>query len=277
MMHGMKQVLSLITVPLLAAASLAQDIVLQEEVPEIRRYTVEMIIFSYAQDVSTGSEIFVPDEPPPLVEDQEGELADSNILEDPMPVETPELPAELPEIIDTEQEDELVMLPEEDFVLLDIIEKLDTLDAYSPLMHFGWTQPTYPEEETEARPLSSFMTPPEGLEGDLTLYLSRYLHLAVNLQLDAPRDATEEDEGSLTGNNYRDRTANFDDYTDFGDDSVVTYPVRYRIEEDRIFRNGELRYFDHPKFGVLAKITRVEEEEAEPLEEETELLGYDGE
>ena len=47
-------------------------------------------------------------------------------------------------------------------------------------------------------------------------------------------------------------------------DEPVSYPVRYRIEEDRIFRNGELRYFDHPKFGVLAKITRVEEEESDP-------------
>ena len=48
------------------------------------------------------------------------------------------------------------------------------------------------------------------------------------------------------------------------------------ISEDRIFRNGELRYFDHPKFGVLAKITRVEESDEEVLGE-TELLGYDGE
>jgi hypothetical protein len=52
-------------------------------------------------------------------------------------------------------------------------------------------------------------------------------------------------------------------------------PVRYRIKENRILRSGELRYFDHPKFGVLAKATRVEEEEEEPPElEETELLGY---
>jgi hypothetical protein len=38
-------------------------------------------------------------------------------------------------------------------------------------------------------------------------------------------------------------------------------PIRYSISEDRIFRNGELRYYDHPRFGVLARITRFEEEE----------------
>ena len=51
--------------------------------------------------------------------------------------------------------------------------------------------------------------------------------------------------------------------------------MRYAIREDRIFKSGDLRYFDHPKFGVLAKITRVEEEPEEALESaETELLGY---
>ena len=48
-------------------------------------------------------------------------------------------------------------------------------------------------------------------------------------------------------------------------------PVRYRIQEDRILRSGELRYFDHPKFGVLARITRVEEEAPS---QDAELLGY---
>ena len=39
-------------------------------------------------------------------------------------------------------------------------------------------------------------------------------------------------------------------------------------------KNGELRYFDHPKFGVLAKITRVEEPEAGELEPQ--LIGQPG-
>jgi hypothetical protein len=55
----------------------------------------------------------------------------------------------------------------------------------------------------------------------------------------------------------------------------IDYPVRYRIDEDRIFRNGELRYFDHPKFGVLAKITRAEDVELQDGEMlgDMELLG----
>lgn len=268
-----KQV-STILLPLMATAALGQDIAAEEEQPEIRRYTVEMIIFSYSQSVSAGSEIFVPDEPPPLQLGEDGELLEGDIQDaNTGIVEAEESEPEaittelLEELEDDDKKYELVMLPEEDFTLLDAAERLDNLDAYTPLVHFGWTQPTYPEEETEALPLSSFITPPDGLEGDLTLYLSRYLHLAVNLQLDAP---TEDDAEDVL---FLDNFSN--NYDDFGDTRTVSYPVRYRIDEDRIFRNGELRYFDHPKFGVLAKISRVEEEETEDFEEE--LLGFDGE
>ena len=41
----------------------AQEPVAEEPV-DARRYTVEMIIFSYAEGVSVGTEIFVPDTPP---------------------------------------------------------------------------------------------------------------------------------------------------------------------------------------------------------------------
>ena len=48
-------------------------------------------------------------------------------------------------------------------------------------------------------------------------------------------------------------------------------PIFYRIQENRIIKNGEIRYFDHPKFGVIAKVTRIEEPEDDSEEEEAEL------
>ena len=252
----MKKRFSLLLLPLLAAGALAQETLEEKEELEIRRYTVEMIIFSYAQGVSTGSEIFPPDLPPDveIVDDMPlDDLSDATTLES-----VPEIVAE-PEVIE-DKKYELVMLAEEDFGLLEAYEHLERLDAYEPLMHFGWTQPTYPDEEVEARPLSSFATPPDGLEGELTLYLSRYLHLAIKLQLDeSVADEPVED-------GY---------YDDYSEDSPINYPVRFRIDEDRIFRNGELRYFDHPKFGVLAKITRVEEDdpESDDFVDDMEMLG----
>jgi len=275
MVIRVKKRICMLLLPMLATGALGQEITTEEQRPVVRRYTVEMIIFSYAQNVSAGSEVFMPDEPPPIEPGMEGELIDDLMQDEAAEPAVPEEPAaEDPEEADSEEaldDDErpyeLVMLPEEDFALLDIFERLDNLDAYTPLMHFGWTQPTYPREETEARPLGSFMTPPEGLEGDLSLYLSRYLHLNINLQLEAP--GTEDEEEPLSLDDFS------NSYGDFNDTTVVNYPVHYRIEEDRIFRNGELRYYDHPKFGVLAKITRVEEIDADEFEEE--LLGFDGE
>lgn len=271
----MKKRIFLLLLPLMAVSALAQNTPEEEEQLDVRRYTVEIIIFSYAQSVSTGSEIFPPDVPPDVeimvdIPFEEG-LEGVNDLES-----VPEIVAK-PDAIEDLEEDttvkyELVMLAEEDFALVETYEHLERLGAYEPLMHFGWTQPTYPDEEVEARPLSSFATPPDGLEGELRMYLSRYLHLAIKLQLDESfADEPVKDEPVRTT-----IRSSFDDgYYDYDAEEPVSYPVRYRIDEDRIFRNGELRYFDHPKFGVLAKITRVEEEESDPDEfiDDMEMLG----
>ena len=243
-----------------------------EDVPEVRRYTTEIIIFAYDQNVSGGSEIFVPDVPPQDMQSDDVSLDDEPLQSLPEFIEEPQ-----PEIVEAEEASkyEIVMLAEDEFQLVDIYERLNRLDAYKPLLHFGWTQPTYPQDETQARPLSSFVTPPDGLAGELTLYLSRFLHLAVDLQLDAPETAR----AVRTSDAPRYALSDYDTGGSgaYSDEPEPYYPVRYRIEEDRIFRNGELRYFDHPKFGVLAKITRVEEAEVETPEEELtvegELLG----
>jgi hypothetical protein len=237
----------LLLAALLPTTLTAQELVEDGETPEIRRYTVEIIVFRYAQNVSAGSELFLPDEPEePATEDP------LDILED-----IDEEPEPLPDI-------EMVLLDEEDYGLVDVYEKLELLDAYEPLMHFAWTQATWPAEQTEAIPLALFARPPEGLDGALTLYLGRYLHLVVDLALRDPQP-----EPVLTDSKQYDYG-----YSGYGDaETLPNRPVHFRIQENRILKNGELRYFDHPKFGVLAKVTRIEEEEEE-APENGELLGY---
>lgn len=251
-------VLLLILLPFVALR--AQDLVLEEE-EEIRRYTVEIIIFKYAQEVATGSEIFPADEPVPEILP-----LDDLPLEEEIPpiVDMPE--AELPLLRDIA----FVLLEEENYTLDETMGRLERLEVYEPLMHFGWTQATWPEEETQPIELASLATPPAGLDGSLTLYLGRYLHLVVDLELDAEDTDGRNPALDDTASNYGDYRA----IDEFGD-VVTPGPVRYRIEENRILRSGELRYFDHPKFGVLAKAMRVEEETEDGLDmEETELLGY---
>ena len=199
-----KKLVTLIALPLLTAAALAQETldaeVVEEE--EIRRYTVEMIIFSYAQDVSTGSEIFVAAEPP-LPEELQGELLEEQQEEiEVLPEDDVHPESDLEGLSEDCPEDSLqencddeyalVLLAEEDYTLGDVLDEMERLDISQPLMHFGWTQPTLPEEDTVALELESLAIPPQGLAGSLTLYLSRYLHLVIDLQLDEADSTTPE-------------------------------------------------------------------------------------
>lgn len=195
---------------MLATSAWAQDADVDEPQEE-RRYTVEMIIFSYTRDIATAGEIFVPD----------------------MPVEEASLDDMASEPTEPLPELEFERLDPGDFTMGDVMDHLRRIDIYRPLMHFGWTQTTLPEQLTRPVRLSSLARPVSGLDGTLQLYLSRFLHLVVDLEMEA---GESDDSGALE----------------------LKMPVYYRIQEDRIFRSGELRYFDHPKFGVLARVTRVE-------------------
>jgi hypothetical protein len=155
---------------------------------------------------------------------------------------------------------QLALLREDAFTLTDAADRFDLLDAYETLMHFGWTQPAFPEQETPAIELQLLAETPPGLAGTLTLYLSRYLHLVVDLAMDAPQEFAAEVVDDDAFFNFGDARQRYED------DELDIPIVRFRIQEDRILKNGELRYFDHPKFGVLAKVTRVEEPEADEPE-----------
>jgi hypothetical protein len=256
MMRFMKATTLIFLVFLPFAALQAQNDIGEEE-QEIRRYSVEMIIFKYAQEVEPGSEIFPADRPP---------VIDTPVLDDePLLQEEP-----LEETERRLRNIELVRLTQSEFTMNEIMERLRRLDVYEPVMHFGWTQTTWPQGETRDIDLGSMGRLPSGLGGTLKLYLSRYLHLVVDLQLDAPESANV-----VPGRD--DPRSGYGDYRTLNAMGEIDEPgpVRYRINENRIFRSGELRYFDHPKFGVLARVTRVEEQEQEPGEPDaTELLGY---
>lgn len=246
----MRRAVTGIAITLVSAAATAQTVA-EPEVTEYPRYTVEVIIFEYAEEVSIGTERFLPDKPPPTADElDEEELVFGDDLSPP-PVEDEAFAPGAAEFV-LHLEDELTMS--------DVAGRLERLDVYRPVMHFAWTQVTRPDEETRPIELSALGVPPAGLEGSFTLYLSRYLHLVVDLSLEQQPGfsdpvAIDEPVSAYTDGRFG------ADY-----DTPRSGPVRFRIKEDRIFKSGDLRYFDHPKFGVLAKITRVEEPEEEDPE-----------
>jgi len=250
--------------------------------PAPRRYTVEVIVFAYADDVSAGSEVFLPDVIEIVPSDSlalyepggEGTIPDDST------------PTYADAATDTEELEEpgeslfeMVLLADDELTMIDILDRLDRLDSYLPLMHLGWTQTVLPEEDTPALDLREFGKPPPGLAGTLTLYLSRYLHLFVDLELDAvepPEPGSSEPEADRSVEQpivrYNDDRAQNESDTFLFDTEVIYEPLRYQISENRLFKNGETRYYDHPRFGVIAKVLRVEEEEEEFIPDDTEFL-----
>jgi hypothetical protein len=265
---------SVLTLSLLASVAHAQAV--QQAAPQssqldvepvnIREYTVELIIFEYADGAAGTTEIFLPDEPETpyfgdTLDPERNSRANGEFSADPsMPATMNEdsanagapTPAVLAEI-STLGRSGFVPVPASEQRLTSTYQRLSRLDAYRPLMHVAWRQPTLEEQFSVPIKLRRLGNPPLRLDGTVNLYLSRFLHLVIDLSLE---DRTAQ---RVPGGNDRLRNSGDLDNGRFGfEPGAVARSVFYRINEDRIVKNGELRYFDHPKFGVIARIDRAE-------------------
>jgi len=113
--------------------------------------------------------------------------------------------------------------PTEDFAAF--AEALRGDNRFRVLLHRRWLQ--NPEPRSNATPVQ-LLTWDEELGGTLTFYLSRFLHVELNLLFQPLL-------GAIGGD----------------------YAPSYLISEERRIRSNELHYFDHPKFGVLLRVSPV--------------------
>lgn len=261
----------------------------EELVEDVRYYSVEFIIFEYASNVSAGNEVFDPVVPEqPEMPELDSELdAENNIpVYGDMPAgsaSTSEDTTEFPDFDDVVEDEitelttipslsniEFRLLTEEELTMSEIHERLMTLDAYLPVLWGGWVQSTHEKEVTPSIGLRSLGAPPLHIDGTLTLYLRNYLHLAVDLtreQQIAVFQPVYRVEKPARNYNYR---SGFEDDPSYN--AADSQTIIYRIQEDRLFNSGQLRYFDHPKFGVLARVNRVEVADPDDEEEEEDSL-----
>lgn len=287
-------------------AAVAQDMPLLGEedtggLAEIRRYSVELIVFEYTAPATQDGEVFLPEEADtlsfedlPTLDDAAivraysdrgfadpaapasvGSRSDSSIIEEDVVAVMP------PELVTEEDRLEEIPIPRRkvkfypfnphEYTMNDIYDKLVQLDAYTPLLHTGWSQTTLEEVESPPIPLRAIGDPPLKLDGELTLYLGNYLHLVVDLSMEQASGSTPADEAEGV-NRFGD--AGLSD-RHAASETPEEPLIRYRINEDRIVRNGELRYYDHPRFGVLARVFRVEDE-LEEIEINWDIRGLTG-
>jgi hypothetical protein len=254
------------------------------------RYTVELIVFTYNDASSAGSEIFVPDRPPPdeyRTADPDsategdagvvfGDRPDQAVSDIPPPdggaaTADPQVAGEdgRPTDAPLRERIELRLLEPDEYTMDAIHAELVRLDAYHPILRAAWTQTALPQEVSPAVQLRALAELPPGLDGSVTLYQGRFVHLGLDLTLDAePGDdagAPADARRSAT-----DRAIAYGDARVQGqaarDDGLFDAPLSYHISESRIVKDGDIRYYDHPRFGVLAKVTEAGNEvpEQEP-------------
>lgn len=122
-------------------------------------------------------------------------------------------------------------------------QRLSRLRPYHVLGHVGWAQTGVDSDRSVAIDLTRLgLTNPAGT---IEVYLRRFLHVKFDLEL-------FDGQGTL--------------WTAPGGFSLAPfeYAQSYRrIHEENAIRSGELRYIDHPLFGVLIRITPAPEPEDE--------------
>ncbi|MEW4982239.1 MAG: CsiV family protein [Cycloclasticus sp.] len=116
-------------------------------------------------------------------------------------------------------------------------ERLERLSSYTPIAHGGWLQPL---KEKEKRHAIQIIHQADNIqiEGILTFHRGRYLHLDVDLQLSDMIPSAIED--------------------DYLSNSIIQTSNLYRLTETRRIRTSETNYFDHPRFGVLTIVEKID-------------------
>jgi hypothetical protein len=100
---------------------------------------------------------------------------------------------------------------------------------YRVLSHQHWQQTI--DAKTIAKPVRIAGDTPAELDGTIRFYMSRYLHLDVDLLFRQAAPGGEQGGG-----------------------------IVYRLTEQRKVKSQETHYFDHPKLGVLVRIMPLEKE-----------------
>lgn len=220
---------------------------------ESRWYQVEVVLFAHNSQTFRDTEYWPIDYRPPSIEGALGLLpAEPDSTIGPAAFSTVRLEARQ---------------------LMAEAERIRADQSLSLLSHLGWYQPGLASEQARGvyirvpqdgdliteQPLSDTETElpaprqPPVLEGVLTLSLSRYLHMNVDLLY---RQAIATIPNTAVG------TVESGSLYQSSEETHAWRPESawqvYRLEETRRMRSNELHYLDHPLFGALILITPVE-------------------
>jgi hypothetical protein len=216
-MNKAKSIVSLLGALLLMNSSIAvaQEAEAADELP---RYQVELLVFRNLDQSTTTTEI------PRMPEAEIADILDQDLLSaEPAAIATSPTDAEAAEAISEDQY--WIEAAPEQYRLADVASRLERLQAYDLLLHLGWQQAAPDVSEAPELDFALLGVDPALVSGTAKLFSRRYLHLALDVELD---------DGA----------------------GLQTYPA---INDSRRIRLEELHYFDQPQLGIIAMVSRVEE------------------
>ena len=235
-----------------------------DEYQEFADYSVEIIIFKYFDEDTTGNELFI----------QEQMILDKNNLEaitdDPI---TNNLHLDNEILSNTSsypfynQDYELIEIPTDKKILFQTLNKeslslgaiynrLNRLRVYEPIIWNGWEQLFLKRKDTSKINLRRLKNTLGEFTGTFELYesIGGKARLSINIEMnekDIKLSSTDE------------MQIEQDDQQNINTNIGIKYP----LSDDKEIKHDELRYFDHPKFGVIAKITKKDSSKIKQMHE----------
>jgi len=316
----MKAMTSRIALLTLAAFALTSHSPVRGAAPEPasqRWYNVELMVFSRTDPSAAESEAWPPlpdlsypaefrflkypetataEAPVPLVGTNDGR---ETMAEDPnQGAQDPNQFLQAPEKLRPQP---FVRLDKEQWEFRQRADRMQRSGRYDIHFHESWNQPIVSRENTLPIMLdqSGYLRDWPKLQGSITLYLSRYLHLETNLWLNTtgsyfpddwqmpapplgpgPVNITEQvNEESVVDKEIFDNgsdaavgdAATFTQFAPKEDEPTLgsgpIYPWRHAVvlQQRRKMRSQEVHYIDHPMMGVIVLVTPLSEEDLELL------------
>ena len=203
---------------------------------------IEIIIFEYLDHNSSGNEVFNKIEENHQLEK---EIPNNQNQEDTS-IEVGLLTSKFKEVsislVPTARQIALKISQRKSLNMSAIYNRLNRLRVYEPVIWGGWEQRLTNEQNAFPVNLRSIKNTLGKFDGNIKFYESSggRLRLSVDIEMYEKIEISANE----------------------SDDELYEQQINtYKISNDKEMRYDELRYFDHPKFGLIAKIQKQEPSE----------------
>ncbi len=132
----------------------------------------------------------------------------------------------------------------ENYLLQEALQKLTPQKGYQVIYHRAWRQPAYPDVQALPLAIDEVTLNDEQISGTVKFYKNRYAHMDVDLTLwrKIPPQIR----------------ARFAEHENLPLEQLPdSWP--FSLQETRKMKSGDWHYLDHPLFGVLMVIQRIEQ------------------